>query len=90
MSTFEIADAFELGSRRNRDAPLPLGYINAVRCALGLRQETNMSYQGISHVMRRYHGWNRSPQWWSRELRVVGAEPRPRGIMCCGPDRIAA
>lgn len=90
MSVFEIADSNYGRLRTNLDAPLPLSYDNAVRRALELRATTSLSYNGIAAVMRQYHGVNRSVTWWKGELRAHGAEARPRGIMCCGTERVAA
>ena len=83
MTTFTVADAFDATEPRcriNLNAPLPLGYKQALRRAMELRGKgAHMSYLTIADIMRDYHGVKRSPQWWSRELRAQGAEPKPRG-----------
>jgi hypothetical protein len=58
----------------NSAAPLPLGYVKAIRRAGELRQKnpTAYSYKTISVVMEEYHGFKRSPGWWSERLREAG------------------
>jgi hypothetical protein len=81
--TFILADPFERINRLEMDheAPLPLGYANAVRRGLQLRSAApHLSYPAIGYIMAEYHGIRRSPAWWSRELKTAGAEARPRGV----------
>lgn len=90
MSTFTIADAFDATEPRlhvHFDAPLPLGYHEAVRRAIELRAKgTNWSYTTIADVIGEYHGFRRSASWWQKELRSRGCAPRPLGV----PFRVAA
>jgi hypothetical protein len=63
------------------NAPLPLGYTQAVTHALDLRERGNIwTWTVIADTMGVYHGFHRSPSWWKRELFARGAESRPRGI----------
>lgn len=71
-------------------APLPLGYMAAVERAVELRRvdPSVFSWPVIAMVIREYHGFDRYPGWWARELR--GRVPsRPRGH-AFGSDRRAA
>jgi hypothetical protein len=64
----------------NLAAPVPLGYVAAVRRALELRAlGGHWSWRNIADVMREYHGWDRSPGWWSGKLLAAGAERRSNG-----------
>jgi len=54
-------------------APLPLGHVKALQRGLELRLRYGWPYPLIAGVMSEYHGFQRSEQWWSRELRALGA-----------------
>lgn len=84
MSTFTLADSFDATEPRHAvdlNAPLPLGYTEAVRRATSLRDKgTAWSYPVIADVMAEYHGFRRCAEWWRTELRARGALPRPSGL----------
>lgn len=52
--------------------PLPLGYIPAVEQAWKLCQNPRLSWTAIGIVMREYHGWDRTGQWWKRRVDAAG------------------
>jgi hypothetical protein len=76
-------------------APLPLDYQEALAVARELKQ-AGVTYQGISVVLRRYHGFNaskwtwkrlmteiRQPEtrcYWPKEAREYARELRGRGL----------
>lgn len=63
------------------DAPVPLGYHQAVDRALELRSRGNIwTWTVIADTMGMYHGFHRGPLWWKGELYARGAEARPRGV----------
>jgi hypothetical protein len=79
-STFTLADSFDGTGHHPTDltAPLPLGYAEAVRRGLQLRQRgTPWTYKAISEVLAEVHGFHRHPDWWRTELRRRGVKPRP-------------
>jgi hypothetical protein len=60
-------------------APLPLAYNQAIARAAVLRNTDPVAftYPTITEVMRIYHGFERSPWWWQKQLRGrVAASPR--------------
>jgi hypothetical protein len=81
--TFIIADPDSderVGHRFvDMNAPLPLGYANALRRALQLRTDHGFSYRTIAIVMREYHGIRRGNEWWKRELRKQGVPAKSHG-----------
>jgi hypothetical protein len=59
----------------DHDAPLPLGYQSALERAAVLRARGPMwTYPTVADAMSFYHGFERSPDWWRKEL--DGAVPK--------------
>jgi hypothetical protein len=56
------------------EAPLPLGYVQALERAAFLRNNdpSVFSWPTIARVMRIYHGWDRHYNWWAGELLKSG------------------
>lgn len=72
-------------------APLPLGYHEALRRAVELRDADPVvfTWQTIAAVIRIYHGFDRSSNWWRRSLRGRVAS-RSRGGSFTGAEGLAA
>ena len=79
MPGLQAAQEYVVSAPVDFTAPAPLGHFQAIEKAVELRQRGgHMTWRVIADVMLIYHGFDRSWEWWKRQLggRV---ESRARG-----------